>query len=275
MPGRPEAGGSRALAWLYCPAAQRPILGALLGIEREIGASLRSGLDHTVAHARLAWWREECARSSGGNPGHPLTRELVAHLGATSAAVLGRLTGLVDLAEWDLSRATFDSRLELAAYCERWGGAILEPLALGTAAAAPVRALAASVREIELLVSLAAEAHAGRIRLPLAELEPLAVSPGQLAQPPWPAALAALLRERHRQLRAALAASVAAVPPAAQPSLRGAIVWAALSAQHSRRAAQRLPAASLTRDHPRALDGWRAWRIARLAQAGRGRLGAD
>jgi 15-cis-phytoene synthase len=277
MPGRPEPGGIRDLAWLYCPAARQPILGALLGIESEIAASLRGSLDHAIAHTRLAWWAEECQRGSEGNPSHPLTRELAAHLGPAAPAVIGRLAGLVDLAAWDLARATFENRAELTAYCQRWSEAVLEPLALGTAAtaAAAVRALGASLREIELLLSLAAEAHAGRIRLPLDELEPLGMSTGQLAKPPWPEPLAALLRRRHRELRAALAASVAALTPAAQRSLRAVIVWAALAAHHSRHAAQRLPEAGLAREDHRPLDGWRAWRTARRAQAGRARLPAE
>src|SRR5579862_2018306 len=74
MPDRLEAGGVRALAWIYCPAAQRRLLGALLGIEREIAASVRVGLDHSIAHTRLAWWRAECARTIAGTPSHPMTR---------------------------------------------------------------------------------------------------------------------------------------------------------------------------------------------------------
>ena len=96
-----------------------------------------------------------------------------------------------------------------------------------------------------------------------------------LAQPPWPEGLAALVRERHRQLRGALGASVAALAPAGQSAARGLIVWAALSASHSARAARDLPRARLAREHHAPLDGWRAWRAARRAQAGECRLRAD
>jgi phytoene synthase len=274
MADQPEAGGARTLAWIYCPTAQRRLLGALLGIEREIGASLRSGLDHGVAHTRLAWWREECARTAAGRPSHPLTRELADELGTATPAPLAALGGLVDAAEWDLARATFATRAELTVYCERWSAAMLVPLARGTAASAAVLELGTSLREIELLLALPADAHAGRLRLPLDELEPLAVSPTQLAQPPWSAPLAQLLRARHQRLRSTLAAGVAALAPEAQPSLRGVVVWSALLAQHSARAARRLPQASLAREHRDTLDGWRAWRAARRAAAGRGRLPA-
>jgi phytoene synthase len=278
MPARPDAGGTRALAWLYCRAPQRAVLAALCEIEREIGASLRPGLDHQVAHTRLAWWREECARCAGGNPSHPLTRKLRASLTPEARPALAGLVGLVDNAQWDLARASFGTRREFTGYCERWSAAMLEPLARSVApaaAAGSVRALGASLRELELLLALPAEASAGRIRLPLEELERAQLSPALLAQPPWPGGLAALLRERHRQLRAALAASLAALAPAAQSDARGLIVWAALAASHSARAARDLPRASLAREHHAALDGWRAWRAARRAAAGNFRLPAD
>jgi 15-cis-phytoene synthase len=278
MPATPEPGSTRALASLYCHAPQRPLLAALCGIEREIGTSLLPRLDHQVAHARLAWWREECARCAAGRPGHPLTRELGASLPAAALSALAGLVGLVENAEWDLARATFAARPELSGYCERWSRAMLEPLAHGSApaaAAAPVRALGASLRELELLLVLPAEARAGRIRLPLDELERVQVSPAALTQPPWPEALAALLRERHRQLRGALGASVAALAPAAQPAMRGLIVWAALTARHSARAARDLPRARPAGEHHAPLDGWRAWRAARRAQRGECRLSAD
>jgi phytoene/squalene synthetase len=122
------------------------------------------------------------------------------------------------------------------------------------------------LRELELLLALAAEARAGRIRLPLDELERVQVTPEELARPPWPPALASRVRERHRELRAALAAGVEALGPAERAALRGVIVWASLAAAHSRRAVRALP---LARETGYLFDGWRAWRAARRADAGR------
>jgi 15-cis-phytoene synthase len=275
---RPDSSATRALACLYSPAAARPLLGALCALEREIGASLRPGLDHQVAHARLAWWREECDRCAEGRPGHPLTREIVASVAPLARAALAGLSGLVDCAQWDLASATFDTRRELAGYCERWSAAMIGPLAHSAAAASTAdaaRALGASLCELELLLLLPAEARAGRIRLPLDELDGAGATTAELAQPPWPPALVDLLRERHRQLRAALAARVSALAPAGQPPLRGLIVWAAVAAAHSARATHDLPGAHRARDSQRWFDGWRAWRTARRADAGRCRLRAQ
>jgi 15-cis-phytoene synthase len=279
MPGRPDSPATRALAWLYAPPTQRPALAALCALEREIGASLRPGLDHQVAHTRLAWWREECERSTRGEPRHPLTRELATLLAPAGHAALAGLAGLIDTAVWDLAAATFATRRELSGYCERWSAAMIAPLArLATHAAAPdaaaavcaqASALGVKLREMELLLALAPDARAGRVRLPLDELDAVQVACSELARPPWPASLAALVRERHGELRSALAANVTALAPTARAPLRGLIVWAALACGDSTRAQRRLPDASATRDAQHLSDGWRAWRAARRVAAGR------
>jgi phytoene synthase len=279
MPGRPDSPATRALAWLYAPAPQRAALAALCALEREIGASLRPGLDHQLAHARLAWWREECERCVRGLPQHPLTRELAALCAPVGGAPLAGLGGLVDTATWDLAAATFATRRELLGYCERWSAAMIDPLARLATQAAPSDAAAAvwaqasalgvTLRELELLLALAPDARAGRVRLPLEELDAAQVPCERLAQPPWPQSLAHLVRERHGLLRSALETSVAALVPAARAPLRGLIVWAAIACSQSLRAEWRLPDASATGDPQRLSDAWHAWRAARRVAAGR------
>jgi 15-cis-phytoene synthase len=267
-----EGAATRALACLYSTPAQRALLEALCGIEREIGASLGRGLDHQVAHTRLAWWREECGRCADGSAVHPLTRALCAALGADGAASLRGLSGLVDVATWDLAGATFETRRELAAYCERWAAGMIAPLAAQAAPALPAaawRGLGAALRELELLAALERDARAGRVRLPLDELARAGVGTADLARPPWDPPLAALVRARHLELRAALAAAVRAVAPGAQAALRGLMVWAAIASVRSRRTERRLPSAPAAGDHHAPLDGLRAWRAARRAAAGR------
>jgi 15-cis-phytoene synthase len=272
MGAAPAPSATRALAQLYCPPGQRALFTALLNIEAEIAGSLRPGLDHEVAHARLAFWREECARCAAGHPAHPLTRELLAACGAGERDVLGGLAGLVDTATWDLAAATFGTRREVSAYCERWADAIVLPFARCAApAAAPevVRALGGALRESELVCGLAAEARAGRLRLPLDELDASSAPAAALAHPPWAPALASRIAQRHRELRLALAAATGALTPAARPPLRALLVWAALAASHSRRAERRLPQALAAGEDHAPLDAWRAWRAARRADTGR------
>jgi 15-cis-phytoene synthase len=266
MPTRGELPALRALVQLYTPAAQQPLFALLRDVEAEVGQSLRPGIEHQVAHARLAWWREECARYERGEPAHPLTRGLAAQFSAHGRSPPAGLAGFVDAATWDLASATSETRRELDAYCMRWAGAMMTPLAQLAASTPAVVRLGATLREIELLANLAGDARCGRLRLPLDELARAGVQPEELARPPWTAALAALLRERQQALRRLLAAQVGALPPAAQPLLRGVLVWASLAERLSRRCERALPQAAGPREHHRPLDAARAWQAARRAE---------
>jgi len=266
------AGTPRYFAWLYSGEPLQGTLAALFGIEAEINAALQPGLEHTVAHARLGWWSEEAARLRAGAPLHPLTRALLAL--KPRGAAPPDVSGLVDVATWDLACATFDTGRELAGYCDRWARALTQ-LAGGWAGApwpqAPQfgHSLGVALCELQMLNTLAADARLGRVRLPLQELTALGVAPAALARPPWPPALCERLRERHRQLRGALA-SACALPRSASQRVgaRGLLVWAALLAQHSRRAERALPGSGPRRRWDGLADALRAWRSARAALRG-------
>jgi 15-cis-phytoene synthase len=279
MPVTAESHSARYFALLYSSAPQRLVLDALFGIEHEIFESLRPGLDHHVAHSRLQWWREECERAAAGRPVHPLTRALVDAV--TGPPQLAGLCGLVDVAVWDLAGATFETRRELTAYCERWSAAMIGPLAPrkpSDASATPDTQIAnwgtlgAAMREIEMLSHLALEAHYGRLRVPLDELESAKADPGVLAKPPWPAAVAEILRVRHESLRGEITRALGEVDRVQQPGLRGLLVWAALAQRSSQRTERALPDRLILGRVDAVADAWFAWRIARRATIGRFRL---
>jgi len=293
MPDSPEPNSARYFAQLYSTESQRSILDALFGIEREVSESLRPGLDHQVAHSRLQWWREECERAADQRPVHPLTKTLVGALKeplSRSPAALAGLTGLVDVAVWDLAGATFETRRELSAYCERWAAAVIETLVAGVAPSEPSpplsaqaelrpelrtanwRALGAAMREMEMLTNVVGEAHFGRLRVPLDELDNLKVDPGALARPPLPEAVVALLRARHQLLREQIVRTLSELDREQQPLLRGLLVWAALIWRSSQRAERELPDRLRPGRFDAVADAWFAWRIARRATIGRFRL---
>ena len=280
-----ESYSARYFALLYSPASQQIVLEALFGIEREVSESLRPGMDHHVAHSRLQWWREECERVSDGHAVHPLTRTLIDTVKAagTPVAAFQGLSGIVDVAVWDLASATFESRRELTAYCERWASAMIEPFASSrpplertepntAQARANWRSVGAAMREVELLGDLAREAHHGRLRLPLDELDRAKTGPSVIAKPPWPAAVAEFLRSRHRSLRGEIARALAEVDIEQQPALRGLFVWAALVWRLSLRAERALPDRMRPGRFDAISDAWFAWRVARKATVGRFRL---
>jgi 15-cis-phytoene synthase len=265
-------GTPRYFAWLYSGERMQAILKPLFGIEAQINAALQPGLEHSVAHARLTWWAEEAQRLRAGAAVHPLCRELLALQPAGSTAGPD-LSGLVDVAIWDLASATFETGKELAGYCDRWAHAVTQLAAGWTVPELPppltqefARSLGVALCELDMLIALQHSARVGRVRLPLDELAALDVPPDALSQTPWPRALTERLRERHRQLRGQLAASCAQPSlPGQRAALRGLLVWANLMQQHSRRAEGALPRTWRRSRWDGIGDALRAWRAARAA----------
>ncbi len=70
----PEPGSVRYFVLLYAPRASRRSLTRLLALADEIGAGVARGLDHELAHARLAWWQHEAGQYALGRAQHPLLR---------------------------------------------------------------------------------------------------------------------------------------------------------------------------------------------------------
>lgn len=269
----PFAGTPRYFAWLYGGERLQGLLQALFGIEAEIRAALQPGLEHTVAHARMNWWSEEAQRLKQGQALHPLTRALYALRPSGPDAPPCDITGLVDVTAWDLACATFETGRELAGYCERWAQALPQLAARWAAPELPSaltvdfsRGVGVALCELEMLLSLQQAARAGRLRLPLDELATLGVAPETLAETPWPDALSARLRERHRQLRASLLTSCALLrTPAQRTPLRGLLVWAQLIQRHSRRAERALPGTWQRNRWNGIGDALSAWHTARGA----------
>jgi phytoene synthase len=272
LPGTP-----RYFAWLYSDARMQALLAPLFGIETEINAALQPGLEHSVAHVRMTWWAEEAQRLRAGHALHPLSRALLAQWPkAPAAASAGPdVSGLVEVAAWDLAGATFETRRELALYCERWARAVILVAASSGAPDLPAQTaqqfgpgVGTALCELEMLVSLQHSARLGRLRMPLDELAALGVAPEALAQSPWPPALYERLRERHRELRSGLAAGCALLrTPAHRGALRGLLVWAALIERHSKRAEAALPTAWRRTRWDGVRDALRAWRTARRAMS--------
>lgn len=130
----PRSELARHYGWLYTPPGQREDMAAFFVIERELAAAARRSLEHSVAHARLAWWQEELERLQAGEPRHPATKALQSRR--------PDLRALASLASLQLAQASLgDERVapDTARVAHEWSMGLFVPLAaLLAPAGAPV-----------------------------------------------------------------------------------------------------------------------------------------
>jgi phytoene synthase len=269
------AGSARHLAWLYAPATARAGIAALLTLESEIAASTRPGLDHAVAHARLAWWQEEAGELARGRPRHPLGKQLADAFGAAALSPPD-LRGLVEVARLDLACAAFESQPELADYLAQWSQGLFRNLVLLNCAGPDLRAdverfataAGSAVRDIELVARLASDARLGRVHVALRP-PPAAQSAHEPWQAqPWPPAEAGQLQERLLNRRRAVLQAASLLPASLRERQRAGLVWCTLAARLADRCAAALPLQYDAGRFEAPVAAWRAWRAALAASRG-------
>jgi hypothetical protein len=244
LPPAPTPGSPCYFALLYSPASARSTLTTLLALADEISAGAGHGLDHSVAHLRLDWWRAEAERYARGEPQHPWLR---ARPLRDSAGNPLQLQWLVEAAAMDLASETLGAQPGAAVQ-----GALFELAAMMLRAigpAAPEASLRRTLRELGERTG---------------ELERF--GSGQL--PPTAAAVAASALPATLE---ALRGQLTAISRPPQPQLAPLLVWAALAARHAERRARRAHRKSSS-----ALDAFAdnivAWNAARRAARGRFRI---
>ncbi len=250
--------------WLlrFCPPESARALNALFEVEREVAGSLKPGLEHSVAHARLEWWNEELTRLSQGSPRHPATRVL-----ASTAIERGTtppdLSSLVTHVQVDLACVAFLSRSELDEHLDTWGTSVFRAASQldqrastlekksASARAYSERLAAASgklVRELELLRDFSSHAISGRIYVPLGDPpEPHA----RWAERPLGQIEAAAIANRREAIRRQLKNIAADTPPSERPALRVSMLWMSFVASEDR------GASALLSPMRRTISAWR------------------
>ena len=245
LPPSPLVGSPRYFALLYTPAAMRITLSTVFALADEISAGAGRGLDHSVAHLRLDWWRLEAQRYARGEPQHPWLRALLAR---QPVGVRLNLQPLVEAAATDL--ATESTRAQPGAAL---AGAVFRlaetALRAGQHAATASAALQQRLNDLGQRVDELERFASGRM-----PPHSSSITPGMPT-----ATLKALQRE------------ACGIDSALQPQLAPLLVWIALAARQAQRHAR--GAGTKGGSGLAALaDNIAAWSSARRALRGRFRI---
>jgi phytoene synthase len=265
------AGSPRYYSLLFAPQDIRPALTALYAFDAEIRAAVHPRTEHTAAHIKLRWWRDEVGRMANGTALHPIGRAL--SLAAHACGVgLACLSDYLVAAEHDLAGLPIVDEEDLTGYCQRSGG-LLQQLAGSFAQPAPNRqaeirqfagALGRGLRMTELLRSHQADLRAGRGRLPETRLRQRQLTAASFITGPAPPPAVDLLDELAVQA-AALIAQAQAQTLTDRSRHRAALVLAELALDSLRRMRAARFASLATVEPAPFVQLWRAWRTARNA----------
>ena len=260
-------GSLRYFAVLYAPAPARPLLEALYAFEAEIRDTVRA-TSHDVSHTRLQWWRSEVDRLLAGRPEHPVTRGLLPLREAGGDIPL--LHEVLVAADIDLARIALNDADEVAALAFRSTGAVQalaaaassQPRVASTAELDFARRLGEAVAGVESLRDLRTEAAAGRLRLPLDQLEQAGVDPARLLDDPAPTGLTAVLQREKVRLQRQLDSLETVLSRDERSAQRQGLVLAALHSRLLDRIDTTRGASRARAEVPPWSKLWTAWRTA-------------
>ncbi len=177
----------------------------------------------TIARTKLAWWRQEIARTFGGTPQHPVAQALIPRRARVRAA--GRpFQTIIDGMAMDLEQARYVDFPALELYCHRVAGVVglmsaeifgyTDPRTKGYA-----RDLGVAFQLTNICRDVGEDARRGRIYLPQDDMARFGVAPSSLLRADYSEPFRALMAfevERTQQWYARALAQLPAVDRKAQ-----------------------------------------------------------
>ena len=265
-----QSGSSFYYSFLFLPPPQRRAITALYAFCREVDDVVDEVSDHMVARTKLAWWRQEVARTFDGNPQHPVAQALVPVV-REHALPQEHFQTVIDGMAMDLTQARYVDFAALEVYCHRVAGVVglLSAEIFGYTEAATrdyARDLGIAFQLTNICRDVGEDARRGRIYLPQEDLARFGVPASALLRGEMSDAFRALMAFEVDRTQAWYAQAFAALPAADRKAQRAGLVMAAIYRQLL---------AEIARDGYEVLDRrtsltplrklWIAWKTARAA----------
>ena len=230
-------GTPRYWSWLFAAAELRAPLLGIYALGAEWQALLDPATETSVAHLKLAWWREEMLRLAAGSAVHPISGYL-AGLPRSASTDFAPLLTAIDAAAVQVGGVPLERGADLEQQSRAWGG----PLALASLLAADVpdetalrnctAALAAAGYLSRAIRGYRVEARIGRVPFPIDELMAAGVNNDDLVADPPPSHLQSYLDELRGRAARYFENAAQALPRAERSRQRHLLVLAALGLAH-------------------------------------------
>ena len=234
------SGSSFYYAFLFLPPARRAAITAFYAFCREVDDVVDEMRDVQIAATKLAWWRQEIARSFAGQPSHPVTLALLP-LAAQYQVTAEHLTAVIDGCQMDLDQTRYLDYAGLARYCHLVAGVVGEVAARIFGHSQPqtiayAHKLGLALQLTNIIRDVGDDARRGRVYLPLSELQQFDVKAHELLkrEAPWGYSprFNALMRFQAERAHRSYAESFALLPEAdratQKPGLMMANIYQAL-----------------------------------------------
>jgi len=113
-----SSGSSFYFSFLFLEAEEKQAMTALYAFCREIDDVVDECSDPGIARTKLAWWRDEIARTFAGSPQHPVGKALLSSI-ARYNLPQEHFLEIIDGMEMDLDYNAYRTFKELSLYCYR------------------------------------------------------------------------------------------------------------------------------------------------------------
>jgi 15-cis-phytoene synthase len=231
-----KSGSSFYYTFLFLPPERRAAITAFYAFCREVDDVVDEVSDAGVARTKLAWWRQEVAKTYAGSPEHPVMRALAPHL-AVFQIEQPYLQGIIDGMEMDLEQTRWLDFTGLQRYCHHVAGLVGMAASgiFGRSSEATLQyadKLGLAFQLTNIIRDVGEDARNGRIYLPVSELQQFGVKAADILQGRYSEEFTRLMRFQTQRARELYAQAFSLLPNvdarAQRPGLMMAAIYHAL-----------------------------------------------
>jgi 15-cis-phytoene synthase len=226
------SGSSFYYAFHFLPPPRRRAITALYAFCREVDDVVDEVHDEAVAQTKLAWWRQEIARTFDGSPQHPVALALVSVV-REFALPQEHFQTIIDGMAMDLVQTRYLDFAALELYCHRVAGVVgllsaeifgyTNPATRGYA-----RDLGVAFQLTNICRDVGEDARRGRIYLPQEDLARFGVAASSILRAEYSPAFQSLMKFEFDRATDWYAKAIAQLPPEDRKAQRTGLVMAAI-----------------------------------------------